>query len=402
MHPQVDEFALATRLSYFLWSTMPDDELVDLARQHKLRENLGIQLKRMMEDGRSREFIRNFVGQWLQTRDIDTVNINSFVVVSRDEQQDPDRERSMTRFRELRNKPFESLTQDEKAEVDAFRARFAAGRKRFQQYELTGELRRAMRDETELLFGHLVKEDRSLLELIDCDYAFLNERLAKHYGIPDVKGNDMRLVKLPVDSPRGGVLTQATVLAITSNPDRTSPVKRGLFILDNLLGVPPPPPPPNIPSLDEAAKKIEGKFPTLREQLELHRSMPLCHSCHNRLDPLGLAFENFNALGMFRESRPDRVIDTTGTLLTGESFNTVQELKRILTTSRRLDFYRCVTEKLLTYALGRGLEDYDVYTVDQIVEKLEQAQGRPSVLISGIIDSVPFQKSRSASFRSNP
>jgi hypothetical protein len=402
VHPSIDEFALATRLSYFLWSTMPDDELIGLAREHKLRENLPAQLQRLLADARAKEFIRHFTGQWLQARDIESVNINTFAVVSRDEKQDPERERRLVRFRELRSKPFESLTTEEKAEVDEFRAAFANGRKRFQQYELNGELRRAMRDETEMLFAHLIKEDRSLLDLIDCDYTFLNERLAKHYGIPDVKGNDMRLVQLAADSPRGGVLTQGTVLAITSNPDRTSPVKRGLFILDNLLGVPPAPPPPNIPPLEEAAKKIEGKSPSLREQLELHRSQPLCNSCHNRLDPLGLAFENFNALGMFRESRPDRVIDPTGTLLTGESFSTVRELKHILVTRRRLDFYRCLTEKLLTYALGRGLEDFDVHTVDGIVERLDRENGRPSVLISGIIESVPFQKCRSEASRSKP
>lgn len=400
-HPNIDEFSLASRLSYFLWSTLPDDELFGLAREHKLRENLPAQLKRLLADGRSKEFIRNFTGQWLQARDIEAVNINTFVVVSRDERQDPEMELKRNRFRELRNKPFESLTAEEKAELDEFLAIFRKGRNRFQQYELNGELRRAMRDETELLFAYILREDRSLLELIDCDYAFLNERLAKQYGIPDVKGGDMRLVKLPADSPRGGVLTQGTVLAITSNPDRTSPVKRGLFILDNLLGVPPPPPPANIPPLDEAANKL-AKSATLREQLELHRSEPLCNSCHNRLDPLGLAFENFNALGMFRESRPDRVIDTAGTLLTGESFNTVKELKRILVTQRRLDFYRCVTEKLLTYALGRGLEDADVYTVDGIVERLDKENGRPSVLVSGIIESVPFQKCRSEATRSKP
>jgi hypothetical protein len=402
IHPNLDEFSLATRLSYFFWSTMPDDELFNLAREHKLRENLPAQLKRMLADGRAKEFIRHFTGQWLQARDIESVNINTFAVLGRDEKQDPERERRRNRFRELRSKTFESLTADEKSELDAYLAEFRDGRKRFQQYELTGDLRRAMRDETEMLFAHLLKEDRSVLELIDCDYTFLNERLAKHYGIPDVKGNDMRLVQLPADSPRGGVLTQGTVLAITSNPDRTSPVKRGLFILDNLLGVPPPPPPPNIPPLDEAAKRISGRSPSLREQLELHRSEPLCNSCHNRLDPLGLAFENFNALGMFRESRPDRLIDTAGTLLTGESFGTVKELKRILVTERRLDFYRCITEKLLTYSLGRGLEDYDVHTVDGIVDRLDKENGRPSVLISGIIESAPFQKCRSEDSRGKP
>ena len=392
-NPLIDEFALASRLSYFFWSTMPDDELFALARQHKLRENLLAQVQRLLSSDRSREFVRHFVGQWLQSRDIETVTINAPAVVARDEAADPEREKRNARFRELRSKSFETLTPEEKAEVDDLRKVFAEGRKRFEKFELTGDLRRAMRDETEMLFSHLLKEDRSLLELVNADYTFLNEKLAKYYGIEGVQGNEMRLVKLPEGSPRGGVLTQGTVLAITSNPDRTSPVKRGLFILENILGTPPPPPPPDVPTLEESANKL-GKSPTLREQLELHRAEPLCHSCHNRLDPLGLALENFNALGMFRANRPDRTIDTSGTLLTGESFQTIQELKRILATERRLDFYRCLTEKLLTYALGRGLEDYDVETVDFLVDRLEQAGGRPSVLISGLIESVPFQKRR--------
>ena len=189
-------------------------------------------------------------------------------------------------------------------------------------------------------------------------------------------------------------MTQGTVLAVTSNPDRTSPVKRGLFILDNLLGTPPAPPPPNIPPLEDAAKKFSDRTPTLRETLELHRSEALCSSCHARMDPLGLALENFNALGMYRESRPDRVIDAAGQLITGESFTNIRELKRILVNERRQDFYRCLTEKLLTYALGRGLEYADVHVVDTIVERLEQENGRPSVLLMGIIESAPFQKTR--------
>ncbi len=393
-HPLVDEFALASRLSYFLWSTLPDDELFQLAGSHQLRANFAAQTQRLLADPRSREWIRHFTGQWLQARDIESANINAFAVISRDEKQDPDMERRRVRFRELRSKAFESLTPEEKAEVDEARASFAAGRRRFQQYELNGEMRRAMRDETEMLFAHIVRDDRSLLELIDSDYTFLNERLARHYGIAGVKGGEMRRVPLPPDSPRGGVLTQATVLVVTSNPDRTSPVKRGLFILENLLGTPPAPPPPNVPPLEEAARQAAGRQLTLREQLELHRSQSLCNSCHNRMDPLGLAFENFNALGMFRENRPDRNIDASGQLLTGEKFTNVRELKRILATDRRRDFYRCLTEKLLIFAVGRGLEDFDVETVDRIVDRLDQQQGKASVLISGILDSPPFQKRR--------
>ena len=393
-HPFIDEFALASRLSYFLWSSMPDEELWRLAEQNKLRENQPAQLKRMLADLRSKEFIRHFIGQWLQARDIDAVNINAFAVVSRDQQPDPDSEKRRTRFRELRSKSFESLTPEEKTELDEARKAFASGARRFAQFELNGDLRRAMRRETEMLFEHIVQQDRSLLELIDSDYTFLNERLAKHYGIDDVKGDEMRLVQLAAGSPRGGVLTQGTVLAVTSNPDRTSPVKRGLFILDNLLGTPPAPPPPNIPALEDAAKKFSGRTPTLRETLELHRSEALCNSCHARMDPLGLALENFNALGMFRESRPDREIEPAGQLITGETFTNVRELKHILVHERRRDFYRCLTEKLLTYALGRGLEYQDVEVVDTIVERIEKENGRFSALLMGIVESAPFQKTR--------
>jgi hypothetical protein len=393
-HPSIDQYSLASRLSYFFWSSMPDDELFQLAGQQKLRENLAAQVKRLQSDSRSKEMTRHFLGQWLQARDIDSVNINAFAVMSRDEKADPEMDRRRARFRELRQKNFSDLTAEEKTELEDARKAFSSGFRRFSQYELNGELRRAMRQETEMLFEYILREDRSLLELLDCDYTFLNERLAKHYGIGDVQGTDMRRVQLPADSPRGGILTQGTVLAITSNPDRTSPVKRGLFILDNLLGSPPPPPPPDIPTLEDSAKKITGRTPTLREALEVHRSDALCNSCHNRMDPLGLALENFNALGIFRESRPDRPIDVSGTLLTGESFESVRQLKHILATERRLDFYRCITEKLLTYALGRGLEYYDVATVDGIVDRLERENGRPSALLSGIIESAPFQKRR--------
>ncbi|WP_158633615.1 DUF1592 domain-containing protein [Tautonia sociabilis] len=395
--PLIDEYALASRLSYFLWSTMPDDELFRLAEQGTLRENLAAQVDRMLADRRSDQFLRNFVGQWLQVRDVEGVPINAFAVLSRDRPEDPEAERRRDRFRELRQKPAEELTDDEKAELERIRDEFRRSFERFRRFEFDGELRRAMRRETELLFEHVVREDRSLVELLDSDYTFLNERLAELYGIEGIEGDEMRRVDLPPDSPRGGILTQGTVLAVTSNPDRTSPVKRGLFILENILGTPPAPPPPNIPSLEEAGKGIEGRTPTLREALELHRSQPLCNSCHNRMDPLGLALENFNALGMYREVDRSGPIDPAGTLITGESFASVQELKRVLAEDRRRDFYRCLTEKLLTYALGRGLEAPDVQTVDTLVDRLEAAGGRPSALIAGIIESPSFQRRRSPS-----
>jgi len=204
----------------------------------------------------------------------------------------------------------------------------------------------------------------------------------------------MRLVKLPADSPRGGLLTQGTMLVVTSNPTRTSPVKRGLFVLDKVLGTPAPPPPEAVPPLEASAEAITGHEPTLREALELHRSEPICAGCHARFDPLGLALENFNAIGQWRDSEHGRPIDTSGTLLTGESFENLRELKNVLKTEHRLDFFRCLTEKLLTYALGRGLEYYDEYTVDQIVHQLDQQDGRFSVLLGGIVDSAPFQRQR--------
>ena len=394
--PFVDEYGLASRLSYFLWSSMPDDELIRLAGEHKLREDLQAQVGRMLADPRSAEFFRHFVGQWLQARDVETVIVNARAVLARDQAPDPDAERKRARFRELAARPPEGLTDDEKRELREARASFGQGFSRGREFELTRELRTAMRRETEMLFEHVARGDRSLLELLDGDYTFLNERLAKHYGIEGVRGDEMRRVALPEGSPRGGVLTQGTVLAVTSNPDRTSPVKRGLFLLDNILGSPPAPPPPNIPSLEEAGKKVAGRTPSLREAMALHRDQPSCASCHARMDPLGLALENFNALGRWRDGERAGPVDASGTLITGEAFRDVRELKRILVGERRLDFYRCLTEKLLTYALGRGLEGPDVQTVDEIVGRIEAGGGRASALIAGVVESAPFQKRRRA------
>ncbi len=399
VHPLVDEYALASRLSYFFWSSMPDAELLRLAGEKKLRANLAAQTKRIMADRKSEAFVRNFVGQWLQTRDIETVQIDARQVLSREAAADPDFEKRRLRFRELRDKDEASLTPEEKKELEEIRGTFfrRSGRGG-PRAELTGDLRRAMRQETEKTFDHVIRENRSLLELLDSDYTFLNERLARHYGLTNlnVTGDEMVLVKLPADSPRGGVITHGSVLAVTSNPTRTSPVKRGLFILDNLLGTPPPPPPPDIPPLEDAAKAMKEKTLTLRETLALHREQPLCSSCHNRMDPLGLALENFNAMGMWRDQERSVPVNATGKLMSGESFTNIKELKRILARNHKTEFYHTLTEKLLTYALGRGLEYYDVATVDAIVERLEKSNGRPSELIAGIIDSAPFQKTRGA------
>lgn len=394
-YPLIDEYSLASRLSYFLWSSMPDEELFRLAAQNKLRQNLSAQVSRMLADKRSNQFIRNFAGQWLQSQMIESANVNAFAVLSKEQPRDPKAEQARLRFRELVRKPREELTEAEKKELEQLRTTFFRGFRRFRQFQLTGQLRQAMRQETEMAFDYIVRNDRSLVELLDADYTFLNERLANYYGVKGVSGEQMRKVKLPADSPLGGILTQATFLVITSNPDRTSPVKRGLFILDNILGTPPPPPPPDLPPLEQAAEGAKGKPLTLREMLAIHREAALCSSCHNRMDPLGLAFENFNALGRWRDKELGQPIQAAGKLLTGESFQNVRELKRILATTRRLDFYRCATEKMLIYALGRGPEAYDTHTVDELVDRLEAAQGHPSVLIRGLISSPAFQRRRS-------
>lgn len=393
----LDEYSLASRLSYFLWSSMPDEELLRLAGEGKLRENLPAQLRRVLADRRSAAFVQNFPGQWLQARDIETVTIDARAVLAREEKPDPETDRKRARFRELRNRNATALTAEETAELDQLRSQLFRSSNRLRA-ELTGDLRRAMRQETELTFEYVLREDRSLRELLDSDYTFLNERLAQHYGMTDlnVTGDELRRVTLPAGSQRGGILTQGTVLAVTSNPTRTSPVKRGVFLLDTILGTPPPPPPPDIPALEEAGKQIKDHPPTLRETLELHRSKPICSSCHDRMDPLGLALENFNAMGMWRDQEGGVPVDVTGKLITGEAFNGIRELKRILANERRADFYHCLTEKMLTYALGRGLDYSDVESVDQIVARLERADGRPSALLLGIIESAPFQKRRTA------
>ena len=351
-HQLIDEHALASRLSYFFWSTMPDAELTALADQGRLRESLDEQVQRLFEDRRSEALIENFTGQWLQARDVESVPINAREVLG------------------------------------------GQRRRGGRRVDFDSELRKSMRRETEMAFSHVARNDLSVLDLLDADYTFLNERLANHYGIEGVEGREMRLVKLPEGDPRGGILTQGTALTVTSNPTRTSPVKRGLFVLDNILGTPPPPPPAAVPELEEAGREITDHEPSVREMLERHRNEPICRSCHERMDPLGLALENFNALGMWRDKDGDADIESAGRLITGEQFADIRELKKVLREEQKTNFYRCLTEKFLTYAIGRGLEFYDVQTVDNIVAELEQSGGRFSALLNGVVDSAPFQKRR--------
>jgi Protein of unknown function (DUF1592)/Protein of unknown function (DUF1588)/Protein of unknown function (DUF1587)/Protein of unknown function (DUF1585)/Protein of unknown function (DUF1595) len=376
----VDEYSLASRLSYFLWSTMPDSELMELAAHGELRRNLAVQVKRMLADPRSINLAQNFAGQWLQTRDVDGVASDARTILARDSGDEKELRAGLAAF--------QNRNLDPKILAD-FRQKFGKPK-----MELDYATRQAIRRETEMFFANLVHEDRPVTELIDSDYTFVNDRLATLYGLSDVSGSEMRKITLPAGSPRGGVLTQASSLIVTSNPDRTSPVKRGLFVLTNFLGIPPPPPPANVPALEASEKGIVGHDPTLRESLQLHRADPLCASCHNRMDPIGLAFENFNAMGMWRETERKQPIQAAGKLITGESFNSISELKHILATGHRQDFYRTLVGKLLTYAVGRGLEYYDVETIDQIVRQLNDNEGHFSALLMGIVESAPFQEMR--------
>jgi hypothetical protein len=336
IHP-INEFELATRLSYFLWSTMPDGVLFEQAQKRELRKNLESQVRRMLRDPKIRALTDNFADQWLQLRNLKNMS--------------PD---------------------------PAYYPGFDP------------ELRAAMQQETELFFEAVLKEDRSILDFIDADYTFLNERLARHYGVPGVKGDYLRRVELPA-GVRGGLLTQASILTITSNPTRTSPVKRGKWILENILGTPPPPPPPVVPELKEGKDVVLTG--TLRQRMEQHRANPMCASCHARMDPLGFAFENFDGIGAWRDKEGSFPIDASGTLPSGQTFRGPRELKAILK-SQREAFCRCLTEKTLTYALGRGMETGDKCTIDHIVAALAGHDYRFSTLIVEVVRSDPFQMRR--------
>ncbi len=315
----IDEYSLATRLSYMLWSTTPDDELLDLADKGQLRAQLDQQLNRMLKDQRSNSLAENFVGQWLRTRDVSKTAIDPIEALGF--AKELNELRAEFRGRRFRD-PADAPTGEQAKRLARFRE---LNEKRDL---LDGETRTAMRRETEMLFDTIFRENRSLLEMIQPNYTFVNEKLARLYGIPDVSGREMRRVDLPADSPRGGILAQGTMLVVTSNPTRTSPVKRGLFVLENILGTPTPPAPPNVPALEDSAGKFGDRTPSVREVLALHRESALCSSCHSRMDPLGLALENFNALGMYRETENDQPIDAAGQLITAKNFKTYVNLSR--------------------------------------------------------------------------
>jgi hypothetical protein len=256
------------------------------------------------------------------------------------------------------------------------------------------EMRKSMKQETLLLVEHVFRNDRPLEELLNPGYAFLNERLADLYEIDGVKGDSFRFVKLDADHPRGGILTQGTLLTVTSNPTRTSPVKRGLYVLENILGTPTPPAPPNVPELEQSKDLFDGREPTLRELLEAHRESALCSSCHSRMDPLGLALENFNALGKYRTTDAGGSIAPAGRLITGESFENIVQLRRVLAEDRREDFYRCLVEKLFVYAVGRDIQHFDEYSIEQIVAELLTSEATFKSAILQLVTTPAFSKTR--------
>lgn len=346
----IKDYELATRLSYFLWSSMPDDELFRLAGRGELHkpEVLERQVRRMLNDPKSAAITDNFASQWLNLRILDEVT--------------PDR-------------------------------------KRFPGFN--EKLRADMRRETELFFTAVMRENRSILDFLDGKFTFLNERLAKHYGISGVKGNDFRRVAFngPVGKQRAGVLTHASILTITSNATRTSPVMRGKWILVNIFDTPPPPPPPGVPELDE--EKIAAGDLSLRKQLEIHRKNPVCASCHNQMDPLGFGFENFNPVGRWREKDGKNPIDSSGVLPSGARFRGPIELVGILK-RRKSDFAQCFTKKMLTFALGRGLEDYDMCTVDEIVKRAAKDDYRFVTIVTEIVKSKPFLMRRGDNSKAMP
>jgi hypothetical protein len=334
----VDEYALASRLSYFIWSSMPDDELMALAEKGKLRENLEAQVRRMLASPKSEALPRNFAGQWLQIRNL------------------------------------KLMTPDPKTFPD-----------------FDDALRIAMERETELFFDNIMRKDRSVLEFLTADYTFANERLARHYGLSGVRGEQFQRVSLK-GTPRSGVLTHASVLTVTSNPTRTSPVKRGKWVLENILAQPPPPPLPNVPPLPEGKEEVANA--SLRQRLEKHRQDPICASCHASMDPLGFGMEHFDGIGAWRDKDGTFAIDDAGQLKTGERFAGPVQLRDVLANRKRDDFVHCLSEKMLTYALGRGLEYYDRCAVERIGEELSSHNFRFSALVMAVVKSVPFQMRR--------
>ena len=335
---RITDLELASRLSFFLWSSIPDDELLNAAERKTLR-NPGVldqQVKRMLADPRSDALVANFAGQWLHIR-----NVSGF-------------------------RPSPEVL-----------------------FHFDDNLRQAFERETALFFDSIIRENRSVLDLLDADYTFLNERLARHYGIPGVYGERFRRVSLPADSVRRGLLGQGSILTDTSRANRTSPVIRGKWILENIFGTPPAPPPANVPELKE--ERDPSKILPMREQIAQHRANPVCASCHAQMDELGFALENFDAIGEWRDSdAAGTPIDASAKLPDGSKFTGPAELRKVLL-NHSDDFLTTLTEKLLTYALGRGLDAADAPAIRHIKREAAREQYRFASLIQGIVTSTPFQ-----------
>ncbi|MEZ5325271.1 MAG: DUF1592 domain-containing protein [Verrucomicrobiales bacterium] len=331
----IDEYALTSRLSYFLWSSMPDQRLLALAAEGSLRKHLASEVSRMLADPKSRALTANFAGQWLQLRDVSII----------------------------------------KPDPGTFT-------------EFDPELRASMLGETERFFEYILHENRSVLEFLNADYTFINERLARHYGISGISGSEFQKVSL-VGTQRRGMLTQASFLTLTSNPNRTSPVRRGKWIMENILGTPPPPAPQVVPPIERPeVAQLQGSF---RKKLEMHRRDSACAGCHFAMDTIGFAFEHFDGIGAWRSDDSGAEIEAAGKLLTGEKFNDAVDLTSILATDRRNDFLKCFTERLLTYSLGRGLQHTDRCAVDAVLEQAAKDNYRFTSFIKAVTDSIPFQ-----------
>src|ERR1700728_223839 len=339
---RISDMELASRLAFFFWSAGPDDELIRLAAQGKLRDEGALEqrVRRMLADSRTHELVKNFAGQWLQLRVMQSSTPEGIDYPDFDD-----------------------------------------------------NLRQAFRTESEMFFESIVREDRSIIDLLNGDYTFVNERLAAHYGIPNVYGSQFRRVKLEGDlDVRKGLLGKGGIELVTSVADRTSPVQRGKWVMTNILGVVPPDPPPNVPALKESAGAGSGPL-TLRQQMEAHRANPACAGCHKMMDPIGFAMENFDGIGKWRTEDAGQKVNASGQLTDGTKINGVVDLRNALLRYSP-QFARVVTEKLLTYALGRGVDYQDMPVVRAIVHDIERDNYRFSALIEGIVKSEPFQMNR--------
>ena len=338
---RLTDLELASRLSFFLWSSIPDDELLDVAIKNELHHPavLEKQTRRMLADPRSRALITNFAEQWLHLRNL------------------------------------ASLTPDMRAFPD-----------------FDDNLRRAFHTETQMFLESVMREDRNVLDLLRAKYSFVNERLAKHYGIPNIYGSRFRRVEFGDDDVRGGLLRQGSILSVTSYATRTSPVIRGKWILDNILGSPPPPPPPAVPALTDNPGGTKNL--PMRERIAQHRANPVCASCHNIMDPLGFSLENYDAVGRWRTIDENKAIDASGVLPDGTKFEGATGLQKVLLNRPEI-FVSTLTEKLMTYSLGRGTEFYDEPAVRRIVRDAGAADYRFSSIIVGIVNSTPFEMRRS-------